>query len=299
MRRRAIVLFFLFLALTTLACKKKAPIAGAACTKEGDFVCATNTKRMVCTTGKWIEETCSECTQKKGFGSSSSFYAGCIAGGIGPEGSACIAEDSADCDGTQLVKCKGGTYHRYPCGGAGGCTRTLTGISCDSSIGVAGNACREEDAASCSPDKKAMLHCRSGKLVSDRVCKGPKACVVTDQEKKGGLSLECDTTVGDVGDPCGGTNGACSSDKSEVIACKDGKYVAISKCRGADPHCKQVGDKVECAESGVSEVGDPCGNGGACTADGKALLQCENGAFRQRMKCKSCKVNGDDITCKH
>lgn len=297
MRRRALVLLFVVLTIALFACKKKVPKAGDLCTKEGDFTCASNTKRMVCTKGKYIEETCTECTQKKGFNSSSYSYAGCVAGGVGPEGAACPAEDSVDCDGTDLVKCTNGTYHHFKCGGSGACKHTLTGVSCDATIGNEGEACREDGDAACSPDKQSMLHCKSGKLVKDRTCKGPNGCVV--EPKVGSkFNLECDITMGDPGDPCG-SGGACSTDKSEIVVCKDGKYVVSQKCRGTDPHCNREGDRVRCAGPGVSEVGDPCTNGAACSPDGKAFLDCKNGAYAQTSKCKSCKLVGTEIICKH
>ena len=297
MRRRARVLFVVVLLLAVFACKKKTPKAGDPCRKEGDFTCTTGTQRMVCTGGKYVEETCTECTQKKGFGSSSSFFAGCVVGGVGPEGSACPSEDSTDCDGAGVVvKCTGGTYHHYKCGGPNGCRHSLTGVSCDQSVGAEGDPCREENDAACSADKKNMLHCKSGKLVADRTCKGPKSCAV-DGKDGSRMTLECDTSLGDVGDPCG-SGGTCSTDRSAVVICNAGKYELYNRCRGANPHCLSVGDASRCAEPGISEVGDPCtGVGAACSGDGKAFLECKNGAWAQAAKCKSCKVTGTDVTC--
>ena len=295
MRRRALVLFLVLLSLTVLACKKKAPKAGDICTKEGDFVCAAETKRMVCMSGKYVEESCTECTQKKGLNSSSYSYAGCHAIGVGPEGSACPAEGSFDCDGTQFVKCINGTYHHFKCGGADGCKSKPGAVVCDTSVGTAGDACAEEDNPACSPDKKNMLHCKGGKLVAERTCKGPKSCTI-EQKPGETFSINCDTSLGDVGDVCV-QGGACSSDKSSVVLCKDNKYVLGTKCRGADPHCVDDGTKIHCADPGVSEVGDPCTDGAACSGDGKAFLECQNGAWKQTSKCKSCKVAAGEVTC--
>src|SRR5690349_5412292 len=95
-RLRAHLVFALLSAALFVACKAKPPKPGSPCKKEGATTCVDKTSRVVCKNGKNILEKCVSCEQTKssGIGSSSetSFFAGCIAGGIGPEGAPCEGE---------------------------------------------------------------------------------------------------------------------------------------------------------------------------------------------------------------
>lgn len=281
--------FALLAAMALFDCRHKAK-AGDACAEEGKFVCADPTTRLVCTDGKFSLERCASCeqTSSSGFGTTSSFesFSGCVRGGVGPEGSACSGE-SFDCtaDGKEEVRCEGAAYKHYPCRGKGGCTHALSGVVCDDDQALAGDACHGEGAA-CTTDSKGMLECEKGVFVLATACGGPEGCTVTSDK------VHCDTTVSKVGDPCRAGAG-CSADKSEVIGCVDGKFAVNSVCRGADPACEidHASNKARCKEMWAQD-GDPCtGTEVACTVDGHTFLQCKDGKYGFRAKCKSCKNN--------
>jgi hypothetical protein len=293
--------FGLVVASLVVACKAKPPKPGEACTSEGQATCVDKTTRVVCKDGKNVVQKCTVCQQTKSRGlastSETSFVGGCVASGIGPEGSPCDGE-SVDCDGKTLVKCIAGQYRHFPCGGANGCTHDLEGVSCDSTIGAPGDACREGSVA-CTADKGGMLHCKQGVYVRDKSCRGPKGCAVDPKNEEGKVMLSCDSTLAVLGEPCI-DGGSCSADKQSILTCEKGKYAVFRRCRGTVAECKydEKDKSFECAESGVGEVGDPCDGGGACASDGKALLECKSGVLAVRSRCRTCKIKGDRADCK-
>jgi hypothetical protein len=85
---------------------------------------------------------------------------------------------------------------------------------------------------------------------------------------------------GKVGDACKPGTALCLDDKTQ-LTCQGGKFIS-SPCRGAEG-CRREGTAIRCDVSGNSD-GDVCsteteGTGG-CTADNKALMACEKGAYR-------------------
>jgi hypothetical protein len=297
-RRAQLVAFALLTAVLTVACKAKPPKPGTTCTKEGQSTCLDKTSRIHCTNGKNVLERCVSCEQTKHGGllssSEMSTFAGCVAGGIGPEGAACDGQTS-DCDGRTLVQCVDHKFHRVPCGGTGGCTHQLDGVSCDSTIASLGEACREGRFA-CAADKLSQLTCQNGAFVLQKTCRGPKGCSVEPPTTKGTLTLDCDSSVGVIGEACV-DGGACSTDKTSILKCVNGKYATYKRCRGTVAECKLDGKQLVCAEAGIGQAGDPCESGAACSADGKSFLECKSGAYALSHACRTCKTTGDRVNC--
>jgi hypothetical protein len=142
-------------------------------------------------------------------------------------------------DKTEL-SCQGGKYLAAPCKGAKGCYTQGQNLFCDISGNAAGDVCSTDDEgnAACSADAKGIIVCEKGKYVV-RPCRGPSGC------KTSGDTAECDTSVGELGDPCSGTGYACSVDRKSLLQCKDGKAVLDEKCESGQS-CKSEGDKVGC-----------------------------------------------------
>lgn len=148
----------------------------------------------------------------------------------------------------------------------------------------AGGACTENATSCASPTLR--MACVDNKYVP-QACKGPSGC----KEAKG--TTTCDTTRGEVGDPCASENAAvCSTDGKERLRCESGKLVLIARC--ARGPC-QVADSGEGACTWpYSNVGDPCNPkpgaperaSGACSEDFKSELRCQGGKMTLARACR-------------
>jgi hypothetical protein len=70
------------------------------------------------------------------------------------------------------------------CLGEKGCTSSILGVECDSSVAPPGEACSKEGSAVCSTDGKTILECKGGKYLASKKCE--KACKVNS------LFVQCD-----------------------------------------------------------------------------------------------------------
>ncbi len=99
------------------------------------------------------------------------------------------------------------------------------------------------------------------------------------------------------GNDCDSANFACQDDAS-ALECKDGKWVAFP-CKGAKG-CTTSGGDVFCdLSANVSGDGCPAAHEGKgqCSTDGKATLECRNGAFQQTNTCTTCSVQQSIVVC--
>jgi hypothetical protein len=155
-----------------------------------------------------------------------------------------------------------------------------------------GAACKNEGEAVCK-DKAAILTCKDGKW-DEASCRGPDGCV------KGGALVRCDESAAQDGDPCGseGERYSCSVDKKSELRCDKGKWKVVGKC-GGPGGCEAKYPVVKC-DSSIASAGDPCARDkdAACSADGKAILECKNGKFVQTESCPgNCKVDALLVRC--
>jgi hypothetical protein len=125
-------------------------------------------------------------------------------------------------------------------------------------------------------------------------------------EKK---KVTCDNSIANLGDTCREEEDyACSPDKKTALACRGGKFVQASLCKGPKG-CRVTGEgnnkfKVECDDS-VAGVGDPCEKEDhySCTADEKAILRCKGKKFEllpveERCKPKEkCVIRNGQVGC--
>jgi hypothetical protein len=152
----------------------------------------------------------------------------------------------------------------------------------------AGDPCNGRHAA-CSKDGKADLVCgAAGTMIVAQTCKGPGGCHASAD----GTSIDCDTTLADVGDPCEVDDDACSTDHRSEIRCQAGHYVVLATCKGADgctltPEKSGKGYTLSCDDH-VADVGDPCFDAErtACSSDHKAYLTCTAQKFVVARACK-------------
>ena len=126
------------------------------------------------------------------------------------------------------------------------------------------------------------------KMAVAGTCKGPNAC----RAAINGKSISCDVTLADRGDPCNGTDDACSTDHNAELRCQAGHFVVTATCKGPDgctltPAKKGEGYTLSCDDH-VADVGDPCFDTErtACSSDKKTLLTCTAQRFAVDHACK-------------
>jgi hypothetical protein len=219
-------------------------------------------------------------------------------------GASCTGSEALCLDPTTVLECVDGKFAQMTCKGPKGCSQKLQGVTrsgrnvthnyaigCDFTGNPAGDACIEDDSM-CSADRKAMVSCKGGKIVSQS-CLGPKAC------KEDANSIECDTTIQPIGEACEGEDFACTPDKKQMLKCDKNKFVVGENCRGAKG-CTINDRKIGC-DVGDQSVGEPCSSSGnyTCQADKKALLKCNGTTWALDEKCnkKSCVTRGNQVGC--
>jgi hypothetical protein len=220
-------------------------------------------------------------------------WAGCTPA----EGKECSGSAGACVDGKTAMLCIDGKFTKVPCRGSIGCMKPGlpigTGdVTCAHDEAEEGEACEDNDAATCSGDKKQMLKCVDHEWSVEMECSGVHGCVASAKEVK------CTGGVDKEGDECKEDGFySCTPDKSKILVCKDKKMTVASLCKGQHG-CRLQGKKVDC-DSSLSDEGDPCMEGtSACTMDKKALLACKDGKYQKERDCKQCTVFLDKIECK-
>jgi hypothetical protein len=192
-----------------------------------------------------------------------------------------------------------GTWVEVLCKGARGCEHRDTNSECDDTLASEGDRCPigpPKDYA-CTPDRTRALVCQDGRFGVWRACRGPEGCQVVD-----GRNVQCDTTLGEPGDPCTqkGTY-ACSSDRSAMLTCDGRGLVAATSCRGsAGCAIERESNRVNCDDA-VALEGDPCDQPRriACSVDRKAELVCDTNRYARKRGClrSDCRLEGTELFC--
>jgi hypothetical protein len=192
-----------------------------------------------------------------------------------------------------------GVWVEVLCKGARGCERRDTTSECDDTVATEGERCPigpPEDYA-CTLDRSKALVCRDGRFGVWRACRGPQGCQVVD-----GRNVQCDTTLGEPGDPCAqkGTY-ACSTDRTAMLTCDGGALFAATSCRGsAGCVIERESNRVDCDDA-VALEGDPCDQPRriACSLDRKAELVCDANKYAKKRGClrSDCRLEGTELFC--
>ncbi|MEZ4300694.1 MAG: hypothetical protein R3B70_37510 [Polyangiaceae bacterium] len=229
---------FGLVALATAGCKGDPPKAGDTCSA-GRAACQDPKTELVCDDGKFFAAPCK--------GASGCATAGdtvtCDISG-NAEGDVCpkSGEDDSACtaDKKSRVSCNGGKYHVEPCRGPDGCKASGGTVECDNSLRDVGDPCDKDDENDywCSPDKKASVKCKAGKIILDEKCSGPKGC------DSSGPKVVCDRGPQKEGDPCNTEpDYECATDGVTRLACKEGKWAVDKKC---STKCVSSADDATC-----------------------------------------------------
>lgn len=205
---------------------------------------------------------------------------------------ACAAVDRA-------LVCESGSWMAVPCLGPRGCSVREEAAECDDTLALEGNPCPEagRPGYACTPDRGEALVCRAGHFVLWRHCRGAQGCAIDEEGH-----LQCDTTLGNPGDPCEkqGTY-ACSADSRAMLRCEGHTFVVASSCQGPDG-CRfdRERRRVDC-DDGLAAEGDPCERPHriACAPDRKSELVCDGQKYAKKRDCRrtDCHVEGSDLFC--
>jgi hypothetical protein len=210
-----------------------------------------------------------------------------------PDRLVCIASDRA-------AACDAASWREIPCRGPRGCGRRGDDADrCDDTLAGEGDACPRNPSVdyACSRDRSAALVCRDGRFDLWRRCRGANGCSILGEQH-----LDCDTTLGEAGDPCEKEETfACSVDRHVMLECDGHTFVAASTCRGSlGCHFDAESHKVECAD-GVAVEGDPCIEPDriTCGSDGKSELICVGKRYAKKRECRrtDCHVDGSELYC--
>ncbi|HEY1556390.1 MAG TPA: hypothetical protein VGF94_16260 [Kofleriaceae bacterium] len=223
-------------------------------------------------------------------------------------GSSCVGATSAcstdhasmlDCVDDKLVVV-------LACRGPKGCRATDQGksVSCDYTFAALNDPCNVKDSA-CSTDHRAQLRCDGTQFVLASTCDGPDGCTVAPTNDR--YTLTCDDHVAPPGSPClEDGRFACATDGKSMLRCTAGHFALASKCKGPKA-CHTTRNAVDATtdvscDSNFADVGDSCRpTDRACDTGGKAMLACDDGAFRIAKPCGGgCASDGSDgFVCRH
>lgn len=198
---------------------------GASCEK-GEARCLDGARALACEAGKFIEVPC---RGAKGCAAGENSIACDINGSRAGDRCSRDEEGTAVCAGPQtIVACHGGQFVASPCRGPKGCTLLADHAMCDASIGVPGEACREDGKKACAVDGSVVLECKGRQLSPLYLCRGAKGCALSEGK------LDCDMSIAGEGDACDKRlegHVACSPDRVATVICKGGRFVADEKCK--------------------------------------------------------------------
>jgi hypothetical protein len=148
--------------------------------KRKHYGCSTDKKaELLCKDGRWTRIR--QCLAPEGC--DSMLLSISCKGPTAKPGDLCDPGDKPDyacsADGKATIVCQGAPAWRIDraCLGEKGCTSSILGIECDTSVAALGEACGKEGNAACSMDGKTVLECKSGKYAVSHKCR--KACKVS------------------------------------------------------------------------------------------------------------------------
>jgi hypothetical protein len=220
-------------------------------------------------------------------------------------GGPCVTNNKFTCnDPASAMLCQNGKYVTMACRGPKGCRGVGANSQCDDNLAQEGDACQTtlNDNYSCSVDHLKELICKDGKFATARTCKGPKKCTVNTLAEE----IECDDSIGDVGDVCraepGDANYGCSTDKKIEVVCDaaTSKFQPSNTCRGMKG-CYIDNQRVYCDQS-AARVGDKCRpvDNHSCSEDATTELKCSpQFTWMVQRPCKhsGCKVKNSEVYC--
>ncbi len=216
-------------------CDRSKAVVGEACA--GDWAaCSQDGKQFLECKGGKLAAT-SSCGGDRGCYASGTNALSCDSS-KGNAGDLCSGKNaSCSMDGKSMLRCENSQFVLdQACRGEHGCRSGASEISCDQTVGQAGDKC-DGNGAACDVSGKALLECKGNKLEQTKVCRGKEGCRVL------GSNVRCDRSLGLPGDDCESDSAACSVDGSTLLTCKKGKLSVSKKCKKP---CEVLGSIVRC-----------------------------------------------------
>jgi hypothetical protein len=205
-------------------------------------------------------------------------------------------------DERSALLCRDGKRVPMPCRGPKGCAGTGDASKCDDDLAAAGDVCAMtlNENYACTLDHGSEVKCKDGVFGVVRTCRGPKKCAVN------GDLINCDDSLGNVGDPCvaevSDSNYACSTDKKLETVCdaSTSSFQPSNSCRGLKG-CYIENERVYCDQSNARE-GDICRpvDNHSCSEDASVELQCSpQRTWKLQRPClrNGCKIKNQEVYC--
>ena len=206
------------------------PLAGEKCKAQGQLVCASGDRALICDSGAWVDVPCKGprgCARAGGGAG-----AGNAPGGldqcddtVAAEADPCPRNPPLDyacsVDRAEALVCKDGQFALWRrCRGPAGCeVGAQDEVHCDTSAGESGDPCEKQLTYSCSRDGKTMLVCEGSALAPASSCRGKAGCHVDAATHK----VDCDDEVAEAGDPCDEPRRiTCAVDHKVELVCSAG-----------------------------------------------------------------------------
>jgi hypothetical protein len=161
-------------------------------------------------------------------------------------------------------------------------------------------ACKPKAGGSCRPsqsmceDGTKALYCKGGSFAT-ATCGGPLGCKKVDND------LLCDQSESSPGSAClGEDDRACTKDKKQVLACRNGSFAVVATCKGKKG-CSPLGKMASC-DATIADRNDPCEKDGeaACSSDGRTALKCTLHKWEVARFCRGgggCTNDEDSVVC--
>ena len=219
-------------------------------------------------------------------------------------GGPCVTEGKEKClSKTDALACHGGAWEALTCKSAEGCSNVKGEDQCVQTTVQENDTCNLPGDFLCRADGTAMLTCvkENHRWTLSQGCLGERKCTL--EAKK----VTCDNSLAKLDDACreDGDYACALPDQKTALACKQGKFVLASHCKGPKG-CRIGGDKasgfkVECDDS-IAFEGDVCEKEGhfSCASDATRILVCKGGKMVADDKCKhreKCSVRGAQVGC--
>jgi hypothetical protein len=191
------------------------------------------------------------------------------------------------------IVCRRGAWQPFSCRGPDGCVETGQRVTCDDSVGAAGDGCRAEGDLVCAADGRTLLACRDGAFVVSEACRGDAGCFVRSGE------VVCDQSRASAGDACTQEGAVgCSAEAPAVVACRGGEFRITRVCKGPRG-CVVAAGALDCDDS-LADEGDPCEGErqAACARNLRHALVCREGAFARAKDCPNgCRAEAERVRC--
>ncbi len=157
-------------------------------------------------------------------------------------GETCTTANVGTCEGTvSALFCINGKWTSLPCRGAGGCKEVGGQVTCDQTLGMAGETCHATGTGTgaCAVDGQAQLTCQGGTFVKGSDC---VTCNITSTNQvvcqQPCSAATCTGCCFNGQCQTGNTASACGKAGSACTACGNNQVCKVNQTCGVDPESR-------------------------------------------------------------